>query len=159
MKAGEIDTAKSNLTVIDKNESTVNSANSTNEDHNQILSSSTFFTEKESLLLTSIKAQVPPLSQVSNKQTQSTLLSLLDMLYAYAYDHRLTYGDPTCESSWTIVMLSPTLSWLECYNPPYDTIDQVMRWCIRRALTYPYLRNFDMLSTLLVDDVTSILWW
>lgn len=116
-----------------------------------------FFTKEESLHLASIKADIPHLSQITKEQTQSSFLSLVDILYAYVYDHRITNGESTCESSWTIVMLSPTLSWLESYNPPYDTIDQVVRWSIRRALIYPYCRNFDMLSNLLVNDVISIL--
>ena len=159
MNGGDKATTRSIATsasaAIAKNNNDMNEDSQT--ENNEILSGPSFFTEKESLLLTSIKAQVPPLPQISKEQTLSTLLSLLDILYAYVYDHRFTYGDPTCESSWTIVMLSPTFSWLESYNPPYDTIDQVIRWSIRRALIYPYLRNFDMLSTLLVDDIISIL--
>ena len=126
-----------------------------NENHEHCHPS--FFTEEESTHLASIKGALPPLSQISSEQTQSTLLSLLDILYAYVYDHRITCGESTCESSWTIVMLSPTLSWLESYNAPYDTIDQVIRWSIRRALIFPYLRNFDMLCNQLVNDVKSIL--
>jgi len=116
-----------------------------------------YFTEDESLRLASIKATLPPLIKISKEQTKSMLLSLLDILYAYTYDHRITCADPTCESSWTIVLLSPTLAWLETYTTPYDSIIQVFQWCIRRALIYPYLRNFDMVSKLLIQDVTSIL--
>ncbi len=52
--------------------------------------------------------------------------------------------------------LSPTLSWLESYTPPYDTITHVLRWSIRRALIYPYLRTFDFVAGLLVKDVIDI---
>lgn len=41
------------------------------------------------------------------------LLGLADVLFAYAYDHRTTGGDPTVESAWTVATLSPLLSWLE----------------------------------------------
>jgi len=54
-------------------------------------------------------------------------------------------------------MLSPTLSWFESYNPPYDNIASALRWSIRRALIYPYLRNFDFVARKLVNDVAMIL--
>ncbi len=41
------------------------------------------------------------------------LLGLADILFAYAYDHRTTTGDPSVESAWTVAVLSPLLSWLE----------------------------------------------
>lgn len=41
------------------------------------------------------------------------LLGLADILFAYAYDHRTTGGDPSVESAWTVATLSPLLSWLE----------------------------------------------
>lgn len=42
-----------------------------------------------------------------------TLSSLVDIVFCYAYDYRVTLGESTVESAWTIVKLSPTLSWLE----------------------------------------------
>ena len=113
-----------------------------------------FFSADESLRLVSTKSQIPPLSQVDK---EPTFLSLMDILYAYAYDHRTTFGDATCESSWTIVMLSPTLSWFESYTPPYDHIAQVLRWSIRRAMIYPYLRNYSFVARQVVKDVAAIL--
>lgn len=116
--------------------------------------SSAFFTQDEShLLATLTQCEIPFLTK---DQRQSTLLSLSDILFAYAYDHRTTDGEPTIESSWTIMILSPTLSWLEAYNAPYDSIGDVMRWCIRRSLIYPYLRNYD-LAMKVVCDVATIL--
>ncbi len=159
------DTKKKASSVTSTSTTTRSTSNSVNTIVDQLQSmtvseeqdSTSFFTKEESLHLASIKADIPPLSQITKEQTQSSFLSLLDILYSYVYDHRITNGESTCESSWTIVMLSPTLSWLESYNPPYDTIDQVVRWSIRRALIYPYCRNFDMLSNLLVHDVISII--
>lgn len=115
-----------------------------------------FFTEDESIRLVSTKAQLLPISAISSEQKESLLLSLMDILYAYAYDHRTTCGDPSCESSWTVVMISQTLSWFESYTPPYDNIAQVLRWSIRRAIIYPYLRNFNFVSILLVNDLVDI---
>lgn len=115
-----------------------------------------FFSEEEKLQLFQNKSMVPPVSRITPDQMEALFLSLLDIIYAYAYDHRTTLGDATCESSWTIVMISPTLSWLECYTPPYDDIPSVVRWCIRRALIYPYLRNFDFVANKLVKDAEKI---
>lgn len=116
-----------------------------------------FFSEEESLRLVEIKTTLPHIESISPEQTKSLFLSLIDILYAYAYDHRTTSGEPTCESSWTITMLSSTLSWFESYTPPYDDVAQVARWSIRRAVTYPYLRNFHFVSEILVKDVGDII--
>ena len=116
-----------------------------------------FFSNEESIRLVEIKAALPNIESINSEQTKSLFLSLVDILYAYAYDHRTTSGDPTCESSWTITMLSPTLSWFESYTPPYDDVAQVVRWSIRRAIIYPYLRNFHFVSEILVKDVGDII--
>ncbi len=44
---------------------------------------------------------------------RTCLLSLVDLVFAYAYDHRTTLGEPSVESAWTVARLSATLSWLE----------------------------------------------
>eukprot|EP00985_Skeletonema_marinoi_P028978 scaffold26442_cov82-Skeletonema_marinoi.AAC.1 len=54
------------------------------------------------------------------------------------------------------MILSPTLSWLECYNPPYDSIADVIGWSIRRSLIYPYLRSYD-LAKHIAEDVCEIM--
>ena len=54
------------------------------------------------------------------------------------------------------MILSPSLSWLESYNPPYDTVVDVIRWCIRRALIHPYLRSHT-LATTVMQDVCQIM--
>lgn len=46
-------------------------------------------------------------------EERRVLLGLADILFAYAYDHRTTTGDPSVESAWTVAVLSPLLSWLE----------------------------------------------
>ena len=74
------------------------------------------------------------------------------MLYGFAYDFRTASGEANVESSWTISILSPLLSWLdECKD-----LEQAMVSCMRRSLIYPYLRSYK-LSKLIVDDVGSIL--
>ena len=127
-------------------------------------------TEDEMQLLSSVPAtHIPPVkfASMDESQIQSTLLSLLDILFAYAYDHRTTGGDPTVESSWTVAILSPTLSWFDAYNVakavdgteaaiPIDTPADVLLWCIRRSLVYPYLRSYN-LGAMIADDAISIL--
>jgi protein SHQ1 len=115
-----------------------------------------FFSSDESHLL----AELPRLSNtpanLSIEQKKSGFLCLLDILFAYVYDHRTTDGDPTVESSWTVMISSPTLSWLECYNSPYDTISDVIRWSIRRSLIYPYIRSYN-LAKHIAEDVCIIM--
>ncbi|KAK1743169.1 SHQ1 protein [Skeletonema marinoi] len=115
-----------------------------------------FFTDHESHLLAELPRQTNIPTNLSAEQKQSALLCLLDILFAYVYDHRTTDGDPTVESSWTVMILSPTLSWLECYNSPYDTIADVIGWSIRRSLIYPYLRSYD-LAKHIAEDVCEIM--
>jgi len=116
----------------------------------------TFFTAEESHLLAILPPQSNIPIQLSAEQKQSAFLSLTDILFAYVYDHRTTDGDPTVESSWTVMILSPSLSWLENYNPPYDTILDVIRWNIRRSLIYPYLRSY-ALAIKVANDVCQII--
>ena len=127
-------------------------------------------TEDEMQLLASVPAtHMPPVdfASMSRNQIQSTLLCLLDILFAYAYDHRTTGGDPTVESSWTVAILSPTLSWFDAYNAAEaadvtesaistDTPADVLLWCIRRSLVYPYLRSYN-LGAKIAGDAISIL--
>mmetsp|Transcript_8108 Transcript_8108/g.17540 ORF Transcript_8108/g.17540 Transcript_8108/m.17540 type:complete len:635 (-) Transcript_8108:226-2130(-) len=124
-------------------------------------------------------SHMPPIdfATMNEAQTHTTLLSLLDIIFAYVYDHRTTGGDPTVESSWTVAILSPTLSWFDCYHGPVevreknefqeesgsadintriDTPADVFTWCIRRSLIYPYLRSYK-LGAMIVADVISIL--
>ncbi|KAL9188441.1 hypothetical protein ACHAXT_006819 [Thalassiosira profunda] len=115
----------------------------------------TFFSSEESHLLATLPPQRIDTAQLTPEQRRSAFLSLVDVLYAYAYDHRTTDGDPTVESSWTAMILSPSLAWLESYDPPYDTVADVLRWNVRRSLIYPYLRSF-ALARKIVEDVCQI---
>lgn len=114
-----------------------------------------YFTAEESQLLATLPHKSGVIPNLTTEQQQSVFLALADILFAYAYDHRTTDGDPTVESSWTVMILSPSLAWLENYTPPYDTLIDVIRWCIRRSLIYPYLRSTS-LAMKLVQDVAQI---
>jgi len=119
-------------------------------------STTSFFTSEESHLLATLPPQNSIPGQPTIDQKRSAFMTLIDILFAYAYDHRTTDGDPTVESSWTVMILSPSLAWLESYNPPYDTIADVVRWSIRRSLVYPYLRSYTLARNV-VGDVCQIM--
>lgn len=105
-----------------------------------------FFTPEESTKLASIPYPLLP-TTISPPQNESLFLGLLDILFAYVYDHIMTDGDSTIESSWTVCILSSTLSWLDEFNGENDSsssIELVVRHSIRRALIYPYLRNYEL---------------
>jgi len=78
-----------------------------------------------------------------------TMLSLVDILYCYAYNERTSMGDPSCESAWTICKLSPTLSWFE----EFHGIEYTVHSLLRRALCFPLYRNWDLATTVLKDVV------
>ena len=131
----------------------ISKLSTSDDDRNQ----NPFFDAEESHLL----ATLPPRSNcrpmhLTSEQERSAFLCLADILFAYAFDHRISEGDPTVESSWTIMTLSVCLSWLEYFNPPYDTIVDILRWNVRRSLIYPYLRNLS-LSVKICSDVCRIM--
>jgi protein SHQ1 len=43
------------------------------------------------------------------------MLSMIDILYSYCFEFRVTEGDFNVVSAWTIAKLSPTLSWFDVY--------------------------------------------
>ena len=78
---------------------------------------------------------------------RAVLCSLVDLLLAYTYDHITTGGDPTCESAWTAVKLSPTLCWLD--SP--ESLQQVVVAFYRRVCSFPLHRNFALAQRCLKD--------
>ena len=95
------------------------------------------------------------LRKTTNIENTSLFLSLTDILYSYAYDHRTTSGDASPESAWTIAILSPTLSWFEVYDAQNDNPADALCYAMRRTLIYPYLR-FWPLACMVADDVVDI---
>ncbi|KAK7050384.1 protein shq1 [Favolaschia claudopus] len=76
------------------------------------------FTEKEKLTLLNL----PRKEYLADAhQTKSLYLTLVTVLFAYAYEtSRTTQGDSTPESAWTICSLVPAFSALD--PPPYSTL-------------------------------------
>lgn len=81
---------------------------------------------------------------------KATLLGLIDLVFAYAYNQRTTMDEPTCESDWTITNISPTLSWLETFGG----IGHTLTACVRRSLVYPLYRHWGLAQTVMADVVT-----
>ncbi|XP_078677362.1 protein SHQ1 homolog [Branchiostoma floridae x Branchiostoma belcheri] len=73
--------------------------------------------------------------------------SLVDILFAYAYNYRTTEGEDSVESAWTICKLSTTLSWLETFS---SLRESVLSSC-RRSLSFPLYRSWDLTMAVLQD--------
>ncbi|XP_029838578.3 protein SHQ1 homolog [Ixodes scapularis] len=107
------------------------------------------FTEDEKTKMRNL----PRKEYLLDKQTEaSLLLGLVDILFAYAYNVRVTEGDNNVESGWTVSKLSATLSWFE----EFWSLEQTVRCCVRRSLVYPLHRHW-ALSRAVVTDVGQIL--
>ncbi|XP_053201495.1 protein SHQ1 homolog [Panonychus citri] len=89
---------------------------------------------------------------LSKKEKFQLLLGLIDILFAYSYDMRTTEGEHTCESGWTIIKLSATLSWLQIHS----TLPETLVTCVQRSLVHPLYRNWN-LSLKVINDVYQIL--
>ncbi|XP_063994084.1 protein SHQ1 homolog [Diachasmimorpha longicaudata] len=85
-------------------------------------------------------------------EKQVVVYGLVDILFASCYDHRVTLGENTSESGWTINKLSGTLSWFQTYS----TLGDVLRTSVRRSLCYPLYRHWDLAMKVL-EDVQEIL--
>ena len=77
-------------------------------------------------------------------------LGLVDIIFAYAYNYRVLYGENNVESGWTIGKLASTLSWLDSFTSLQDVIVS----CFRRALTFPLHRNWELCMKVLEDVCT-----
>ncbi|OAD05703.1 hypothetical protein MUCCIDRAFT_137199 [Mucor lusitanicus CBS 277.49] len=78
---------------------------------------------------------------------KGTYLGLVDLMFAYSYNHRITEGDNNVESVWCIGRISPTLSSLE----QFTVLKDVLISSYRRALTYPLYRNLSLCEKVLQD--------
>ncbi|KAG8217555.1 SHQ1 protein-domain-containing protein [Butyriboletus roseoflavus] len=92
-------------------------------------------------------------------QERNLYLTLITLLFAYAYDKRTTMDDPTPESAWTICSLLPAFSALD--PPPYASAKSDMPVACRlafadgelittlaasyrRSLAFPLYRSFQL---------------
>ncbi|KAK4290660.1 hypothetical protein Pmani_036459 [Petrolisthes manimaculis] len=80
-------------------------------------------------------------------------LGLVDLLYAWAYNHRVTLGENCVESAWNVSKISATLSWLDSFTQLKD----VAVSCVRRSLTFPLVRNWHLSQQVLKDTIQLLL--
>ena len=113
---------------------------------------------KECMLLSPPSIQFVCLTDITDLATQhqshQLYLTLLTLLFAYAYDSRTTQHDPTPESGWTTSSLVPAFSALDPppYSSPHETPDPetfspselvaTFTASYRRALSFPLFRSF-----------------
>lgn len=65
---------------------------------------------------------------------------LVDILIGFAYEQITSQGDSGIESTWTVSILSPTLSWLDTTRD----FRAVVRSAVRRMLAFPFLRQYEL---------------
>ncbi|KAJ7171180.1 SHQ1 protein-domain-containing protein [Mycena filopes] len=120
------------------------------------------FSEQENLALLDLPRKEyltdPP-------QIKSLYMTLVSLLFSYAYDARTTQGDPTPESAWTICSLIPAFSALD--PPPYaaapspsptpspSDLAACLSQSYRRCLCFPLYRSF-LLAEACHADVTAL---
>ncbi|KAF9379577.1 Hsp90 cochaperone shq1 [Podila verticillata] len=81
------------------------------------------------------------------ENAKSTYLGLIDILFAYSYDMRVTEGDANIETPWTICKLSATMAALD----QFTTLKETLLAGFRRALAYPLNRNWNLAQKVLQD--------
>jgi len=89
---------------------------------------------------------------VARTELASVHLALADILYGHCFALRSSLGEVNTEHGWLAAKLSASLSSCARFNSP----SSVVRSCVRRALTYPYLRHYH-LATVAWKDVVGLL--
>mmetsp|Transcript_86908 Transcript_86908/g.130317 ORF Transcript_86908/g.130317 Transcript_86908/m.130317 type:complete len:258 (+) Transcript_86908:150-923(+) len=106
------------------------------------------FSEKEKEILRNL----PNKEFLMTKREQKiAMLNLLDILLAFTYDLRSTFGIHTVESGWTITRISSVLSSFESFQ----SVDEVICSFLRRSLSYPLYCNWE-LSVKIIEDVSHL---
>ncbi|KAH8369395.1 hypothetical protein KR009_009642 [Drosophila setifemur] len=99
----------------------------------------TSMTQEQAQLLHNLSRERAPAELDSLRQSEIDC-GLISILLAICYDVRTTNNEPTCESSWTRSILCP----LFCYFEQFDNYRDVLVAFLRRVVTYPLYRNFDL---------------
>lgn len=105
-------------------------------------------------------------------QTHFLYLTLVTLLFSYAYESRTSQHDPTPESAWTICSLTPAFSALDPPNPelPYSPVavlnlntfssQELIATFIpsyRRSLAFPLYRSFALAEACRFDVAQLLL--
>lgn len=122
-----------------------------------------FFDEQEQETLRSKLKNKEYLIPTDSEHEFRLLTGLIDLLFAYCYDVRLTEGEANSESPSNITRLSRQCSWLDDYYPHIDELTtssssmeeerclQAIIFSMRRLLVYPYLRHWKIGRKVLAD--------
>ncbi|POM80788.1 Shq1 like protein [Phytophthora palmivora] len=113
--------------------------------------SSVTFTDAEQELLLRLPRKEFLLPEESPEE-KLVVGGLVDILIGFAYEQLTSQGDSGVESTWTVSIVSPTLSWLDS-NPD---LCSVVRSAVRRMITFPFLRQYD-LALRCVHEASEIL--
>lgn len=106
------------------------------------------FTTKENDYMTQIaKDKMGPTSKsyhnLSTYESKRLYLGLVSIIFASCYEERVTLGEGTVESGWTVAKLCPLFSGLDD-----EFVDEgmpgIVSACLRRSLCFPYLRNWKL---------------
>ncbi|VDL80883.1 unnamed protein product [Nippostrongylus brasiliensis] len=76
---------------------------------------------------------------MSPEEQRLVALSLVDIVFAFAYDSRINDWETCCETGWNVTKLSPTLVFL-CQ---WSSAKEAFVACTRRSLCYPLYRNWE----------------
>lgn len=130
-----------------------------------------FFTAEEQKVMSNSLQNREYLIEEGSREYLSVMLCLVDILFAYCYDARLTMEEANVESADNITRLSSAFSWMDGFqlknqqsnckklatSSEYsDGIIAVLCSCCRRSLVYPYIRRWD-LTVRVLQDVYRIL--
>lgn len=108
---------------------------------------------------TSAVSKLSSLDLPTSTQTHNLYLTLLSLLFSYAYECRTTQHDPTPESAWTLATLIPAFSALD---PPNLTVvnplvfstgelSQILATSYRRSLAFPLYRSWILAEACRMD--------
>jgi protein SHQ1 len=103
-------------------------------------------------------------------QEKSLYLTLISILFSYAYDSRTTQHEPTSESAWTLASLTPAFSALD--PPPYsagptsnnslagstssEMLASSMIASFRRSLAFPLYRSWALAERVRADTAALL---
>ncbi|KAG2186420.1 hypothetical protein INT43_002858 [Umbelopsis isabellina] len=110
------------------------------------------FNEKEQSIMRSL-----PNKEFLITNEKSVYLGLIDLLFAYSYNHRQTEGDNNVESVWTIGKLSPTIAGLEVVLQDVYILFKLGKRAILKALlelkdTFDHHDIYYVYSKIWLDD-------
>uniref|UniRef100_A0A1I8BS55 Protein SHQ1 homolog n=1 Tax=Meloidogyne hapla TaxID=6305 RepID=A0A1I8BS55_MELHA len=96
--------------------------------------------------------RIRKLEKFTKEINEKIALSLVDIIFGFAYDFRTTLGEHSVESGWTISKLSPSLTFLV----KWSNMQEAMSSTIRHSLVLPMIRNWE-LSLKVLQDVQTII--